>query len=294
MKMQIQYVEFYITNVCNLSCDGCNRFNNHKFTGHQKWEKYKDIYFEWAKQLDIGSISILGGEPLYNPDYMKWLQGIQNMWPNSTLETVTNGYRLDQIDGLYSFVLKHKEKISLCIGIHNKKNKQFIMNKVKSFLTAPLTYQIDNSNVYQQKIKIVDANGVKVTVEYNWWFHQGALINLPDTNKFTLHNSDVDKAHNICHSKFCHHFMDGKLYKCGAVALFPEFAQQHDMVLSVKDRKLMNNYRPMEITDSLEVKRTFIKNLSNSIPQCQFCPEEYVGKQIYSEEKRIIFKNNKL
>jgi hypothetical protein len=105
--------------------------------------------------------------------------------------------------------------------------------------------------------------------------------------KFTLHQSDVEKAHDICHSKTCHHFMNGKLYKCGAVALFPEFSKQHEVVLSPEDQQLMLSYRPLEVADSFQTKKDFVKNLSNAIPQCRFCPEVYHGKQIYSEEKRV-------
>ena len=38
---RLDYCEFYITNVCNLSCNGCNRFNNYKFRGFQRWEDSK-------------------------------------------------------------------------------------------------------------------------------------------------------------------------------------------------------------------------------------------------------------
>jgi len=287
--LHLSSAEFYITNVCNLSCEGCNRFNNYKFNGHQKWDTFSDTYKKWSEQLSIGNIGILGGEPLYNPDYMKWLTGIRSLWPKANILTVTNGYRLDKINGLYDFLLEHKHNTFLSIGIHNKKNRLMILDKVKNFLSKPLTYCFDNSNMYQQKMMISDANEVKVEVEYNWWFHQGALIKLEDEKKFTLHNSDVKKAHDICHSKYCHHFMDGKLYKCGAVALFPEFSKQHNIVLSPEDKELMLSYRPMKINDTDEFKKEFIKNLPNSIPQCKFCPEEYHGKQIYSEEKKIVF-----
>jgi organic radical activating enzyme len=287
--LRLATVEFYITNVCNLTCEGCNRFNNYKFSGHQKWDNFKDVYKEWADQLDVYQITILGGEPLYNPDYMKWVSGIRDLWPAAKLTTVTNGYRLDQINGLYDFLLAHNKNTYLSIGIHNKKHRSMLMTKIKNFLVGPLTYKFDNSNIYQQKIIITDSNNVEVKVEYNWWFHQGALIKIEDGKKFTLHNSDVKKAHDICHSKYCHHFMHGKLYKCGAVALFPEFSKQHDMVLTSDDEKLMTGYRALEINDSVEFKKEFIRSLPNSIPQCKFCPEEYHGEQIYSEEKKIVF-----
>lgn len=291
-KFQIPYLEFYITNVCNLTCQGCNRFNNYKFSGFQRWADYKEVYARWAKELTINTISILGGEPLLNPDFMQWFRGVKELWADSMLGVVTNGYRLNKVDGLYEFVLEHKENIQLSIGIHNKLHKQLIVNNVKSFLKEPIQFDFNNDNIYQEYMWVTDANGVKLKIEYNWWFHQGALIKDTDAMKFTLHQSDVKKAHDICHSKTCHHFMNGKLYKCGAVALFPEFAKQYEIVLSPEDQELMIGYQPMTIDHTDQQKQEFLNNLPNAIPQCRFCPEEYRGKQIFAEEKKAVFQRS--
>ena len=163
-------------------------------------------------------------------------------------------------------------------------HKPELMKKVKNFLTAPLHYEFDNTNPYQQHMFITDANKVRVKVEYNWWFHQGTLI--PQGDQFTLHQSDVETAHTNCHMKTCHHFIKGKLYKCGVVALLPEFAEQHVINLTNQDRELMMGYRPLSITDSEAVKKQFIDNIEKSIPQCKFCPEKYHGDQIWAQHKR--------
>jgi hypothetical protein len=289
---QIHFLEFYITNVCNLTCQGCNRFNNYKFSGFQRWADYKEIYTKWADELDIDVIGILGGEPLLNPDFMLWFGGIRELWPKAILSVVTNGYRLNMIKGLYEFLLSHKENTFLSVGIHNKQHKQQIINNVKTFLQEPIQFEFNNENIYQEFMTVIDANGVRLKVEYNWWFHQGALIKDPDAMKFTLHQSNVKKAHDICHSKYCHHFMNGKLYKCGAVALFPEFAKQHEITLSSADQELMMSYQPLTIDDSDQHKQEFLNNLPNAISQCRFCPEEYHGDQIYAQEKKVVFQRS--
>ena len=280
--MRLDYVEFYITNVCNLTCEGCNRFNNYKFKGYQRWDDYKEIYKEWGKELRVNNIAILGGEPLLNPDFTKWLTGIQNIWPDSRIEIVTNGYRLNYIKGLYD-QLNDNKNLWLNVGIHNKQSKKLILENIKNFLVEPLRFEYNQQNKYGQFLYITDANNVKIKVEYNWWFHQGALIK--EENKFGLHQSDVKKAHDICHMKTCHHFIEGKLYKCGVVALLPKFAEQFQLQLSAEDKELMLNYVPLTIKNSIDEKKDFIQNLKNSIPQCKFCPEQYNGKQIYAIEK---------
>lgn len=37
-------VEFHITNVCNLNCSACNKYNNYFYSGHYLWDDYKDFY----------------------------------------------------------------------------------------------------------------------------------------------------------------------------------------------------------------------------------------------------------
>jgi hypothetical protein len=282
---RLEYTEFYITNVCNLTCTGCNRFNNYKFKGFQRWADYKEEYTQWSKELQINTIGILGGEPLLNVDFMLWLQGIRELWPTTNIRVITNGFYLNKIVGLYDYINSQK-LTELWIGIHNKMHKEKILKNIENFLVGPLTYEFNKDNIYQQYMWVTDSNGVRLKVEYNWWFHQGAIVNT-ETGK-TLHNSDITKAHNICHSKTCHHLMNGKLYKCGAVALFPEFDKQHSLELSSEDRELMNSYRPLSVTDSREIKANFINNLKNSIPQCKFCPEEYHGDQIFALEKKML------
>lgn len=282
-RISIPYVEFYITNVCNLACSGCNRFNNFDFRGFQKWADYKEVYQQWSQEVEPKSIAILGGEPLLNPTFMEWAQGISELWPKSQIRIISNAFQLDRVKNLYNLLETHRN-IELWVGIHNKQHKKKIIDKVSNFLQHPLITVFDNSMPYQEKLTIVDKNNVQVTIEYNWWFHQGTVIKTPE--HLTLHQSDVTTAHNNCHMKTCHHFVHGKLYKCGVVAVLPEFDQQHTLSLSSEDRKLLTSYQPLTVADSTEKKKQFIDNLTNPIDQCRFCPESYYGDMIHAEEKK--------
>jgi len=284
--LNLNYAEFYLTNVCNLSCPGCNRFNSFNFKGHQRWSEYKDTYAKWANILHLRTFGILGGEPLLNPEFMNWLIGTTDLWPKSICRLTTNGFQLNRVKGLYD-VLKSSPKIHMSVGIHNKMHKREIMNILEEFLEGPLQIEHDNSNKYQQKLFITDSNNVKVKVEYNWWFHQGAIVP-NEQGKLTLHNSNPNKAHDLCHSKECHHFAYGKLYKCGASALFSEFDEQIGLELNPHDKELINNVNALSVEDDLETQQLFIENLKNPIPQCKFCPEVYIGDQIFALKKKDI------
>jgi hypothetical protein len=134
------------------------------------------------------------------------------------------------------------------------------MHEVENFFVQPFSYIFNTDNPYSQYIEITDANGVVFRVEHNWWFHQGAIITSDE--HLTLHDSDPTKAHKICHMKTCHHFIQGKLYKCGVVAVLPDFDKQHNLKLSDEDRNLMHSYRPLEVNDDYKIKEQFITNTS--------------------------------
>ena len=116
-------VEFYITNVCNLNCDQCNRFNDYKFAGWQRWSDYEDIYRRWASLVDVKHIVILGGEPLLNPSINEWIRGLADLW-KKPVQILTNGTRLNHTPGLYETLLSwHSDptiaKHWIGISVHN-------------------------------------------------------------------------------------------------------------------------------------------------------------------------------
>lgn len=280
-KLYIDYIEFYITHVCNLACNGCNRFNDRKLVGTQKWKDYKSIYKKWSEQLDIGYSALMGGEPLLNGTLYEWVDGITTIWPNLTLEIVSNGFLLPKHKRLYQYLLNKKVKLE--IGVHNKIHTKKIVKNVEDFLEGSLTYEFDNTP-YRNKLVITDSNNVRIQVSYNWWFHQGAIIKKDGYE--TLHNSDVLIAHNNCHSKTCHHFDKGRLYKCGPSALFSQYDEQKGLVLSEEDRKLIKNVKSICVEDSFSTKQEFLQKIKDPIPQCKFCPEVYHGDQIFAQEKK--------
>lgn len=336
----LPFVEFYISHTCNFGCEGCNRFNNYTFAGHERWDDSKEKYQQWSEKLNLGSYSILGGEPMSNPDIIQWIRGIREIWPDCKATLVTNGSYTDKFtDEFYSALLDTNTIMD--IGLHNFSRTQPVLQTVFNFLKHPLDIkrvpddlndlpgfsenwknsynQIKDSswpdcnsykdwdflsdNIKQEcetvhkfspaiiaderrGYRIQDANGVKVEINYENFFHQGALIKQPEKNNFRLHDSDPIKAHNNCHSKYCHHFMYGELSKCGQSILFAEFDKQFELDLSEKDRNLIYSYTPATVDMPDSDFGNFIDNIINPIDQCKFCPEKYIIKEIHSVVKK--------
>jgi len=134
----LSYAEFYITNVCNLNCDNCNRYNNFAFGGHQSWAEYRDQYTKWAELIDIEMISILGGEPLLNPEFIDWVKGIADLWPNSFIRISTNGTQLDRWPELYDLLRQSEGRIYLEVNHHGTALENTIESNIRSFLKGEI------------------------------------------------------------------------------------------------------------------------------------------------------------
>lgn len=278
-------IEFYITNVCNLTCSNCNRFNNHNFSGWQRWADYADVYQQWGQRIRLQRITIMGGEPLLNPTILDWIDGINGIW-NKSVQILTNGTRLNHVPGLYDKLTRSFDSENASIrnwigvSLHNANDRDRCFETIKQFLKGPVDYihkddsrNVNNAYTMGGDHAFVDSNGVKICVwEYQDFYT--AAVQRSQSGRFVLFDNDPNEAHSGCGfvRYNCHHFAHGKLYKCAPVALFPEFDQQHQFDISDQDRQTINGYRPLTVDEFYSRGQEFLGNLGNVIPQCKFCP----------------------
>jgi organic radical activating enzyme len=141
----LEYVEFYITNHCNFDCDGCNRFNNYNFRGHQRWKDHAETYKAWSKRLDINKIGILGGEPMMNPDYMDWITGVHELWPNSKILFYTNGSLINPNNrDFYNLALQLKDNLTVAVALHNSDRLTPMIDTLQAWMIGPVDLSTDS------------------------------------------------------------------------------------------------------------------------------------------------------
>jgi len=285
-RLLLGRLEFYITNVCNLTCSGCNRYNNYHFKGWQDWNDYKDNLAQWAEKIEIAHPVILGGEPLLNPTIIQWISGLRELWPRlSGVQVQSNGTRIDCVKGLYE-VLDHSNWIG--VSIHSPDDREEIFNRIRNFLKHPIEETADPEHFSGSDYQFKDANKKYVHAWMNDHFVQSNIIERPDGSR-TLYQSDPVKAHDNCTFREFknYHWIAGKIYKCGPAALMPEFDKQYPLDISDADRKLINSYRPLSIEEFDERGEEFFSTIDDVIPQCKFCPETYDYKPItFSPSKK--------
>lgn len=334
----LERMEFYITHVCNLNCERCNRFNNYAFAGHKKWADYREDYVKWSKILYPSFINILGGEPLLHPEFMTWLTGVSELWPNSRIVIITNGTQFDRWPDLYSVMKKEEGRIQIDLSVHDRSSMKTHEKWIYNFLEGPITREVvrysdpgpwrENyeiirdpswpdcptpndfkslpefiqkecreihgfsdetfAEIHGLKVLYTDANGVRIRLLKGYEFTLPSLMPNQETQSFDFWSSDPKKALDACHIKTCHHMIDGKLYKCGPVALWKEFAEQYKVNMDPMQEKLVYSYEPASHDWDTEKMRKFIKNLGNRevIPQCHLCPESKSSKAFVASKKK--------
>lgn len=283
-------VDFYITNVCNLTCDRCNRFNNHNFRGWQNWKDYEAEYEQWGNLVQLTAATIMGGEPFLNPTLGDWVQGINRIF-SIEVQVLTNGTRFKQSLALYEKMLYRSPRTGamnhIGVSLHNLADQQQLLQDVREFFPVPFKEYTKGhaENKWNSDWRFIDNNGVMVNVYIVNQFGASAIrpaFNPLNQAQFFLHNSNPVNAHSACtFARFkSYHYIRGKLYKCGPVALMPEFDQQFTLRISDSDRALLKSYKALDVDNFGEFHQEFFQKLDQPIAQCKFCPPRSTIKAI--------------
>jgi len=287
-------IDFYITNVCNLTCNHCNRFNNHNFKGWQNWKDYADIYEQWGKLIKLRAVTIMGGEPFLNPSLSEWVEGINRIF-QIDVQILTNGTRFrNPPANLYETLLSFSNsaygaKNHIGVSIHRNDKAEETIEDIRNFLgpDVKIFSKKDSNNVWGSDWHFKDRNGIIVNAHLVSTFNESSVIPLPPGGngkpRFTLHKSDPDLAHRKC--SFVHfksyHFIRGALYKCAPAALLKQFDEQNPFEINEDQRdKIYNGYTPLTVENFDTHLETWLETAKNPIPQCTLCPENYKKHKI--------------
>lgn len=297
-KIKLKSVEFYITNVCNLTCEGCNRFNNLKFKGWQDWDDYADVYTQWGEHVDLDKIVILGGEPLLNPTLIQWIRGLRSIWGRYSgnrhghipIQILTNGTRLGYYPDLYDVCSENSAWIG--VSMHHDAYKDELFENIHKFFKG-IRYKVYESSTGNAGTTgghySFESDNVKVGVYRQDTFTQNSLRINP-VGDITLYNNNPEIAHAACSfaQHKVYHFIKGKLYKCGPVALFPELDNQFKLDIPSEDQTLVHSYQPYTVDNIEQFKNNFFEHIDAVLPQCKFCPEHFEFHELKFMPKKAI------
>lgn len=273
---------FYITNVCNLTCNNCMSYNDRKFKGHFNWADHADDYIRWSNTVDINRITILGGEPFANPELSIWATNIKALWNTCPdINVCTNGTYLKNNIALSRGLIQ--QNIWLDVSVHDPvmyDNIKTALEEVLSIFkfTKRITYNHDIGFHKYQYEEYYEDNRLLAKISNQWNFSTNSTTKIVDGITY-MHDSQPTIAHKNCAAKYCHYFVKGKLYKCFLTAIANELTDQFKIEDTAKE--LLLSYQACSADDSPEHIQSFTNNLTAAISQCSLCPETRVSKPIW-------------
>jgi uncharacterized Fe-S cluster-containing radical SAM superfamily protein len=278
-RYSIKFGQFYITNVCNLTCGDCASFNNLPLKGHFLWAENQEVVEQWSKIVDIEEINILGGEPFLNRDLDNWVTGIRNNWPQCNNLKITTGINDDRLLQFKDSIRKwNRLNVGIEISIHDPS----VWDQVDNYVTEILDINcqvfegIFTETAFPEKFKTYMSNGVVLfALKQSWKFAPSAIKEIRD-GVIIMHDNDSVTAHKSCLWSDCHYFVEGKFYKCVVAAAAPELAKQKTVDQHSHELIMKTEYA----TPTSENLDRYFSNLHKEIPQCSLCPVNVIDKII--------------
>ena len=101
-KPILRYMEYHVTDFCNLKCKGCGHMANHvkelEFSGADKFRFSLEKLSE--KFANIETLRIMGGEPLLCRELHEYINAAHEVFPCSHIKIVTNALLYKNITDL--------------------------------------------------------------------------------------------------------------------------------------------------------------------------------------------------
>lgn len=249
-------IEVHVTHACNLTCDSCSHYSNH---GHKQLftsEDLKQWMLPWSKKIQPKWISLMGGEPTLNKNLSEIVETTADMWLNSQIRVITNGFFLDRHPDLPATLVKTKSQLR--ISIHYKSEEYDAhTEKIKEIVKGWKLKHPTLNVIWKEDFK----NWLRVYKGYG-----NSMMPYEDENP--------KESWNNCGVKFCRQIFLGKLWKCPNLA-YLQLQDKKFKLNEVWDKYL--TYRvgdltgqAIEPTASLREIRKFYEE--KEISHCAMCP----------------------
>ena len=255
----IKVLDIHIAEHCNLNCKYCAHFSNiaePEFYDLKQFEKDIDKLSSTAKNK-IGSIHLLGGEPLLNPRINKYCDLTRKYFPNTPIEVVTNGTLIETIDESF-FKTLEKNSISIYASYYPIEIRwRNILKKLKMY---DIEFSIGGIQKYTINMKDItndtDIKRLRIPPPRRYFYK----ANLNENGIF-----DRKKTFAKCWlGKICNQFYEGKLYHCAIIAYIRHFNKKFNTNFEVTDKDYIDIYK---VKDTSEIS-DFLKTPP---PFCRYC-----------------------
>jgi len=256
----LEKIDIHITDHCNLNCRSCTHFSsiaNEFFLDIDVFERDIKRLSELAQQ-QLGSMFLLGGEPLLHEELIDFFPIARMNFPNTNLIIITNGILLEkQTDRFW----KACKRYNIQIWVSNyrlKLNREIVEERAKKFnvYIGYTTYGGDSCDMEQDKIWgkwKLDLEG-----KQNW----------------------VDSFEH-CSIKNCVTLKNGKLYTCPTLAHIEHFNKFFNKNLEPCEYDYIDIFQ-------VDSHQAILDTMVKPIPFCRYCKSKEFELGIWETTKKDI------
>ena len=236
--------QVHIVDQCNLNCRGCDHFSpisdNH-FIDIEKYEQDIRRLLELFGD-DFIEVSLLGGEPLLNPDIEKIVKLTRDILPKARIDIITNGILLKDMPE--SFWQTSKE----C---------NVVIKPTKYPIKAPYEWAENKAKTLGIQFEYMSSEPVKLL-----WKE---ALDIQGTE-------DKDCTFDHCgEANACVTLEDGKIYTCSVAAYVKHFEKYYNIKLKYSHTGGIDIYKAK---DAEEIMR-FIASPTDMCRHCNIMEKTY-------------------
>ena len=267
-----------ITQVCNLSCQGCTNFSDLRHTGYVTWNQGQRWIESWLDRITIPDFGIMGGEPLINPEWQAWVQGVRDLMPDAQIRFTTNGLLLHKHPDIMNF-FEHIGNVVFKITVHVVDAD--LEQKILQIQSSKNWYPVLEHGIQRWSSK----NRLRLQINRPQVFYQTYQGTF---DRMLPYNSDPQQAFEICVQKTCPLLHNGRIYKCSTSALTPEILQRYHS--SCMDQWLPYQDPGLDAQCSQQELQRFIDNFGHAHAMCGQCPSKAHGHSKLDHMATVQFK----
>jgi len=236
----LKKIEVHLAEHCNLNCAYCTHCSPIAQQGFANIEQFERDFIKLSKLTNgnIGYIKLMGGEPLLNPDIVRYMQIARNNIPKGTIEISTNGILLPQMKEDFWRACKAND----------------IVVRISRY---PI--KLDGDKIFQA------ARKNSVNVLYDTVQHRAHRDDVFWIQKFDVRgNRDIYESYRNCRTKTCTFLKDGKIYNCAQIPCSQYLEKHFDIKFSISNDDFL-------VLDNINNLQELLDFISHPSPFCRYC-----------------------
>ena len=238
-QTMLNNMDYHLAEHCNLNCKNCDHFSPLAKPAFTEVSEFENDIKQFAKlsNQSLGTLNLLGGEPLLHPQVIDFLRISRQYLPNTTIQLVSNGILINQ---------QPSEFWEAC----NKYNIKIVITKY------PLEINFDKAIETAKKHNVV----------FEFYGNREFILKTSYHIPLDLEGKQnpTESFMNCFHANHCVMLKHGRIYPCTVAPNIEHFNNYFNYNIPLTDKDGIDIHNASSIDEILNF-------ISKPIPFCRFC-----------------------